>query len=68
MSARRFGKLQGSVVLSWNGGLLERDLKGEGHVFIWLDDAPSNNAGLSGTSEKSDTASKASEGKTRASS
>ncbi len=58
-----WGTDQGSVVMSWNGGLLERDLKGEGHVFIWLDDAPSNNAGPSGTSQKSDTASKAAKGK-----
>jgi len=58
-----WGTDQGSVLLSWKGGLLERDLKGEGHVFIWLDDAPSSNAGLSGTSQKSDAPSKAAKGK-----
>lgn len=57
-----WGTDEGSVVKSWNGGLLELDLKGKGRVLIWLDDAPSN-AGLSGTSQKSDKASKAAKGK-----
>jgi len=33
---------QGSVVLSWNGGLLGTDLRRGGDVFIWFDDAASN--------------------------
>ena len=38
-----WGSDQGNVVLSWNGGLLETDLKENG-VFVWFDDALSNNA------------------------
>jgi hypothetical protein len=33
---------QGSVVLSWNGGLLENDLRRDGEVFIWFDETASN--------------------------
>ncbi len=49
-----WGTDQGSVVLSWKGGLLEHDLKGEGQVFIWFDDAQS---------DKTDRASKPGQGK-----
>ena len=37
-----WGTDQGSVVLSWKGGMLERELKAGGRVFIWLDDVASN--------------------------
>jgi hypothetical protein len=47
-----WGTDQDSVVLSWNGGQLEIALKGEGQVFVWLDQPPSNSAGPSGTSQK----------------
>jgi hypothetical protein len=57
-----WGTDQGSVVLSWNGGLLEIDLKGKGLVFIWLDEAPSNIAGPSGTSQKGGSALKPTRG------
>ncbi len=36
------GTDQGNVVLSWNGGLLERELKDRGVVFIWFDNTVSN--------------------------
>jgi len=34
-----WGTDQGSVVLSWNGGLLDKDLK---DVSVWFDDLPNN--------------------------
>jgi hypothetical protein len=33
---------QGSVVLSWNKGLLETELRHEGEVFIWFDETASD--------------------------
>lgn len=59
-----WGTDQGSVVLSWNGGLLDVDLKGEGRVFIWLDGAPSN-AGPSRTSHEGANAPKPAKGQER---
>jgi len=36
-----WGTDQGNVVLSWNGGLLDKDLK---DVSVWFDDLPSSHA------------------------
>jgi hypothetical protein len=36
-----WGTDQGNVVLSWKGGRLDKDLKNEGVVFVWFDDAAS---------------------------
>jgi hypothetical protein len=36
-----WGTDEGSVVASWNGGMLEKDLK---DVSVWFDDLPSSNA------------------------
>ena len=43
---------QGDVVLSWNGGLLEADLRRDGEVFIWFDDTASNSPRPGATRQK----------------
>lgn len=47
-----WGTDQGSVVLSWNGGALEKALRDTGIVFIWFNDAPSSRTTQNGTSRK----------------
>lgn len=43
---------QGDVVLSWNGGPLEIELRREGEVFVWFDETASDSPRRGGTSRK----------------